>query len=194
MVKFVLTIYTYSMSYRGKWRPNSPNKYEGVHNNIVYRSLWERQAFRWCDDNPNIKSWGSETVVVPYISKVDGKRHRYFVDLKITFTSGKTILVEIKPKKQTVKPKKSARKTKKYIKEVYTYGTNTSKWEYAERYAENKGWSFEIWTEEKLQSLGIKILKQDKYSYGKKKRKNSHPIRKNSEKRVPKNISTKKPK
>ncbi|HIB43649.1 MAG TPA: head completion protein [Flavobacteriales bacterium] len=157
------------MSYRGKWKPKNLKKYEGDHTKIVYRSLWERQAFRWCDDNSDIMSWGSETVIVPYVSKIDGKRHRYFVDLKITFNSGKTVLVEIKPKKQTVEPKKSKRKTKKYIKEVYTYGTNLSKWEHAKQFAENRGWVFEIWTEEKLQSLGIKILKMDKYSYGRKK-------------------------
>jgi hypothetical protein len=37
--------------------------------------------------------------------------------------SGETILVEIKPKKQTVAPKKPKRKTKKYVTEVTTYLT-----------------------------------------------------------------------
>ena len=113
------------------------------------------------------KSWSSETVTVPYKSAVDGKYHRYFVDLKINYTDGKTTLVEIKPKRQTKPPKKKITRTKRYISEVLTYGTNISKWEYAEQYAKDRGWEFQIWTEDTLQELGIKLLKQDKYSYAK---------------------------
>ena len=67
-------------------------------------------------------------------------------------------MVEIKPKKQTVAPQKK-RKTKKYINEVMTYIKNTSKWEAASQYAEHKGWKFQVWTEETLKNLGIKLLK-----------------------------------
>tara|TARA_R110000824_G_scaffold49838_12_gene139698 strand:- start:3265 stop:3708 length:444 start_codon:yes stop_codon:yes gene_type:complete len=147
------------MSYKGKWHPKNVQKYEGDSSRIVYRSLWERQTFRWCDENSDIKSWSSESVTVPYISKVDGKRHRYFVDLKINFNDGRTLLVEIKPKKQTKPPGKKKRKTKRYITEVMRYGTNTSKWEYATEYAKDRGWEFQIWTEDTLRELGIKILK-----------------------------------
>jgi len=148
------------MSYKGKWRPKNRNKYEGDPTKIVYRSLWERQAFRWCDNNDDIKSWSSESVVVPYRSQVDGKNHRYFVDLKITFNNKRTVLVEIKPKRQTKPPKKNkARTSRRYLKEAMTYGTNTSKWTYAKAYAEDRGWEFQIWTEDTLRDLGIKILK-----------------------------------
>jgi len=151
------------MSYKGKWRPKNRNKYEDDPTKIVYRSLWERQAFRWCDDNDDIKSWSSESVVVPYRSQVDGKNHRYFVDLKITFNNGRTVLVEIKPKRQTKPPEKnksgSKRTSRRYLKEAMTYGTNTSKWKYAKAYAEDRGWEFQVWTEDTLRDLGIKILK-----------------------------------
>jgi hypothetical protein len=152
------------MSYKGKWRPKNRNKYEGDPTKIVYRSLWERQAFRWCDDNDDIKSWSSESVVVPYRSQVDGKLHRYFVDLKITFNNERTVLVEIKPKRQTKPPEKkksgrSTRTSRRYLKEAMTYGTNTSKWKYAKAYAEDRGWEFQVWTEDTLRDLGIKILK-----------------------------------
>ena len=147
------------MSYKGKWRPKNRNKYEGDPTKIVYRSLWERQAFRWCDENKDIKQWSSESVVVPYRSQVDGKYHRYFVDLKITFNDGRTILVEIKPKRQTKPPKKKARTSRRYLKEVVSYGINTSKWKYAKEYAKDRGWEFQIWTEDTLKEKGIKILK-----------------------------------
>ena len=103
------------MSYKGKWRPKNRNKYEGNPDKIIYRSMWERQAFRWCDDNDDIKRWSSESVVVPYRSQVDGKYHRYFVDLKITFNDGRTLLVEIKPKRQTKPPEKKSRRSRRKI-------------------------------------------------------------------------------
>ena len=73
--------------------------------------------------------------------------------------NGDCILVEIKPKKQTTAPKKPSRKTKKYINEVTTYIKNTSKWTAANDFAQHKGWKFQIWTEDTLKNLGIKLLK-----------------------------------
>ena len=36
---------------------------------------------------------------------------------------------------------------------------NTSKWEYAIDYAHGRGWNFEIWTEDTLKAMGIRIVK-----------------------------------
>jgi short-subunit dehydrogenase involved in D-alanine esterification of teichoic acids len=102
--------------------------------------------------------WNSEEVVVPYKCKTDNKLHRYFVDLLIQMEDKKTYLIEIKPKNQTTPPKTRTRKTKKYINEVTTYAKNISKWEAAQEFAEHKGWKFQVWTEETLKNLGIKIL------------------------------------
>ena len=93
--------------------------------------------------------------------------HRYFVDLKVTFNNGTTVLAEIKPKRQTKPPKKRARPTRRYMSEVMTYSTNISKWTFAEEYAKDRGWEFQIWTEDTLKDLGIKLLNEDKYKYGK---------------------------
>ena len=60
------------MAYKGKWKPKNLEKYEGNPFNITYRSLWERKAFKWCDENPEVRSWSSEEIIVPYISKTDG--------------------------------------------------------------------------------------------------------------------------
>jgi len=152
------------MTYSGRYRIQNISKYEGDHSKVFYRSLWERQAFRWLDENPQVKKWNSEEVVIPYICKTDGKHHRYFVDLKIIFENGKTYLVEIKPEKQTIAPKTPSNNTKrtavspKYIKEVLGYVKNTSKWEAAEEFCKRKGWIFEVWTEKTLKGLGIKLL------------------------------------
>lgn len=95
---------------------------------------------------------------MPYRCKTDGRIHRYFVDVKIEFTDGRELLVEVKPKKESQPPKNPGSKTKRYITEVMKYAKNISKWEAANAYALNRGWTFEIWTEETLRGLGIKIL------------------------------------
>lgn len=146
------------MTYKGKYRVENKSKYDGDYSNVTYRSLWERQVFKWCDLNPNVKKWSSEETIVPYRCKTDNKMHRYFVDLKIVFTNGQTYLIEIKPEKETKEPKARSRKTASYIKEVMTYVKNTSKWEAADNYAKDRGCVFEVWTERTLKSLGIKLL------------------------------------
>jgi len=147
------------MSYNGSFKITKPEKYMGDYTKVVYRSLWERQCFKWCENNPNVKAWNSEEVVVPYLSRADKRMHRYFVDLLVEMTSGEIFLIEIKPKIQTKPPVKPKRKTKKYINEVVTYVKNQDKWESADKFAKHKGWKFQIWTEDTLKNLGIKLLK-----------------------------------
>ena len=59
--------------YKGKFKPERPEKYKGNPRNIIYRSMWERRFMVYCDRNENILEWGSEEFVVPYKSPVDGK-------------------------------------------------------------------------------------------------------------------------
>jgi len=145
------------MAYSGRYTVKNPSKYDGDPTKVVFRSLWERQVFKWMDDNPNVIKWQSEETVIPYRCKTDNRIHRYFMDIKMV-TKDKTFLIEIKPKCQTKAPKEPSRKTKKYITEVMTYVKNTSKWETAQSYAADRGWEFVIWTEDTFKSLGIKLL------------------------------------
>ncbi len=144
------------MAYSGKYKVKNPHKYKGDPTNVVYRSLWEKYCFKWCDEDTNVKSWSSEEVVIPYFYEVDKKYHRYFMDLKITYTNGVTVLVEIKPKKETAPPIFNGRKTKQYINEGLTYVKNMNKWAAAQKFAADNGWGFEIWTEDTLHKMGIK--------------------------------------
>lgn len=143
--------------YKGKYRPKNIDKYKGDYRNVVYRSSWERQVFKYLDTNSKVKNWSSETVIIPYRCATDNKIHRYFMDIKFTDTKGQTYLVEIKPKAQT-KPPKGKRKTKRFITETLTYAKNVSKWEAAKRVCEERGWIFQIWHEDVLKALGIRIL------------------------------------
>ena len=88
------------MTYKGKYRPKNPQKYKGDPDKVVYRSLWERNTFRWIDANPDIVEWNSEEVVIPYRCETDKRMHRYFVDVYYKDRSGAQYLVEIKPRER----------------------------------------------------------------------------------------------
>jgi len=109
---------------------------------------------KWCDGNNNILEWGSEEIIVPYRSPIDGKYHRYFVDfyVKVITRTGdiKKYLIEIKPKKQTIEPAVQKRKTKKYVTEVTTYVVNQAKWEAAREWCADRRLEFLILTEDHL--------------------------------------------
>ena len=142
------------MAYKGRYKPNHPEKYIGNPTNIIYRSLLERRFMVYCDKNSSILEWGSEEVIVPYKSPVDNRMHRYFVDfiVKLKNKDGitETLLIEVKPKKQCAAPKKPKKKTRRYLTEIKTWGVNNAKWKAATEYAENKGWKFIIMTDETL--------------------------------------------
>jgi hypothetical protein len=142
------------MAYSGKYIVKHRTKYKGDPDKVTFRSMWERYCFVWCDNNPNIKNWSSEEVVVPYLWEVDKKYHRYFTDLKITFKDNRTILLEIKTDNET-KPPKRPDKSKRYIGEAMTYVKNMNKWKAANEYAKDRGWEFQIWTEKTLTEMGI---------------------------------------
>lgn len=142
------------MAYSGKFSPKNTNKYLGDPTNIWYRSLWERRVMVHLDNNPNVIEWSNEEIVIPYLSPVDGKWHRYFPDFfaRIRNKEGLTeaMIIEVKPKSQSVPPKTQNRVTKRYIREVVTYGINEAKWKAAEEYCKDRKWKFLVVTEEQL--------------------------------------------
>lgn len=112
---------------------------------------------KYFDLNPSILHWSSEEVIVPYKSPIDGRWHRYFPDFLIHVKNKdnqtETIMIEVKPHKQTKEPKPQKRITKKYLYEVQTWGINSSKWRAAEEFCADRKWKFMIITEKEL---GIK--------------------------------------
>ena len=145
------------MAYSGKYIPSNPKKYKGNPSKIVYRSLWERKLMVYCDMNEKVLEWGSEEIIIPYLSPWDNRVHRYFPDfyIKVQENTGKIkrYLIEVKPLKQTTKPKKPKRQTKSYLREVYEYAKNQAKWKAATEFCEDRLWEFKVMTEKEL---GIK--------------------------------------
>lgn len=140
-------------SHKGLFNPVNDNKYRGSRP-IVYRSGLELNFFRWCDRNERVLQWGSESVVIPYISPKDGRMHRYFVDSVLvlkTDDGNKKFLVEIKPDKQTRPPSTISRKSKKnLLYEQINWAVNSSKWEAAKNWCQKNGFEFVILTEKDL--------------------------------------------
>ena len=143
------------MSYKGRYTPQNPKKYRGDYKNIIYRSLWERKFMVYCDQSDNIIEWGSEEIIIPYVSPLDGRIHRYFPDfyIKVKQSSGKLkkFIIEVKPKKQCSPPNPNPnRRTKRWISEVRTWGVNEAKWKSAVDWCDNNGMEFKILTEDDL--------------------------------------------
>lgn len=142
------------MAYTGRFKPKHPEKYMGDPKQIIWRSTWECKTMTWFDNNPDIVQWSSEELIIPYISPVDSRQHRYFPDfvVKIKKPDGtiKTMVVEVKPEKQTKEPEVKKRVTKQYLQEVMTYGVNQAKWNAAKEFCSDRGWEFIILTEKHL--------------------------------------------
>ena len=142
------------MAYKSKYNPTNKSKYMGNLNNIICRSLWERRVCKYLDNNKNVVQWGSEEISIPYYSPVDKKWHKYFPDFIVEKKNAnntiETLIIEVKPLKQTRPPKKPKRKSRNYINECFTYEINKSKWESAESMCSKKGWKFIILTEKDI--------------------------------------------
>lgn len=146
------------MPTQGYFKPKNPQKYKGDPTNIFYRSGWELKLMLYLDSRKDVVSWGSEEVIIPYRSPIDGKIHRYFPDFIVTKINkqGKkeTAIIEVKPYYQTIPPENNNKKSKKrFLNEVYTWGLNEAKWKAANEYCKDRGWTFHIFTEKEL---GIK--------------------------------------
>ena len=146
------------MSYKGYFKPRNPSKYMGDPTTIIYRSSWELKLMRYLDSHSDVIKWASEEFSIPYVSPIDGKVHRYFPDFLVKKRnqnkSIETVVIEVKPKIQTTAPTVQKKANKRYIREVYTWGVNSAKWEAAKRYCDHREWKFVIMTENEL---GIKI-------------------------------------
>tara|TARA_B100000029_G_scaffold385227_1_gene380874 strand:- start:798 stop:1163 length:366 start_codon:yes stop_codon:yes gene_type:complete len=109
----------------------------------------------FCDHTDNIVEWGSEEVVIPYKSPIDGRFHRYYPDFYIKVRSKsagmKKYIIEVKPKKQVKGPvEKPKRKTAAWKRDVFTYMKNRAKWDAAEDFCKDRQMKFLILTEDHL--------------------------------------------
>ncbi len=144
------------MAYKGVFKPKHPEKYTGDSGRIIYRSRWELIVMQHFDQHPDVITWSSEEMVIPYVSPVDNRRHRYFPDfvVKLKDKDGKikVVMIEVKPAYQVAEPKKpkTSAASRRYLTEVKTWSVNQAKWAAARDFCEDKGWQFMIITEHDL--------------------------------------------
>lgn len=142
------------MALRGKYKIKYHEKYLGNPRNVVYRSRWEREAFKFIESHPGVKKWASEEIKIPYM--LNGKLHRYYPDLYIEMVNGTKMLIEIKPASQCRPP--TTAKHRRFIIEMARYKKNLAKWNAAEDFCARTGIKWMIWTEKDLnKTFGLKI-------------------------------------
>lgn len=139
--------------HRGLFNPKNTTKYRGDSKSVVYRSSWELRVMKWLDENPSVLWWASEELIIKYRSPIDQKIHRYFPDfiMRLRQKNGNenTVVIEIKPYKQTIKPTQK-RKTNRFLQEAATYAVNQEKWRAADLFCKEQGWQFKVMTEKDL--------------------------------------------
>lgn len=109
---------------------------------IIYRSGLELQFIQYCENNPKIVKWASETLKIPYFNRIQQKQANYYPDYIIEDYKGERTIVEIKPYNQTIKPTEL---DSRWLKT--TWITNIDKWTAAKQFADAHNLKFIIITE-----------------------------------------------
>ena len=143
------------MAYRNKFFPKNTSKYIGDPTKIVCRSLWERKFCKYLDENKNIIRWAFEKIHIPYESPLDRQLHYYIPDFIVEKKSKDgsiaTLLVEIKPYKQTKRPVMTESVSKKtFSKNMQMFLINEAKWNAARQFCKKNDIKFIVLTEKEI--------------------------------------------
>lgn len=121
---------------------------------VEYKSRLELRAMKYADFNKHVLKFSVEPFPIKYIKPLDGKYHRYYIDMYLEFSDGSKFLVEVKSKGEAKEPDKPKRKTQKSINRyqiaLQTYSVNIAKWSAAEEFCKQNGMKFIILTEKEL--------------------------------------------
>lgn len=127
---------------QGIYKIKNPEKYVGA-GVPKYRSSWEHTFMMFCDNNPSIQQWASESIKIPYRDPLTGKNTVYIPDFFIVYLDRNmkkhAELIEIKPANQMLKERvgKNPYNQAQYIK-------NMAKWAAAGNWAKQNGVQFRI--------------------------------------------------
>ena len=130
---------------QGLYQPKNPSKYVGK-KTPKYRSSWEWAFMRFCDNNPAVTQWASESIQIPYRHPLTGKNTIYVPDFFIVYNDKKqkkvAELIEVKPNNQA-----KFESVGKNVQNRAALVVNRAKWEAANKWAKNKGIRFRVLTE-----------------------------------------------
>lgn len=139
---------------KGVYKIKNPEKYVGS-KLPMYRSSWEYTFMTFCDNNPSVQQWSSESVKIPYRDPLTGKQTVYVPDFLIVYVDRSmkkhAELIEIKPANQMLKERvgKNPYNQAQYVK-------NMAKWEAAGRWCQQQGIKFRIINESDIFHNGSK--------------------------------------
>lgn len=132
---------------RGLFTPQNVNKYIGT-KQPRYRSGWELAFMRMCDAHPNIVSWASEPLRIPYVNPISGRKTTYVPDFVIQYSdkNGRSHneVIEIKPFSQTMEERASSQT------EQQQAIINKAKWKAAVEWSSKRGLRFRVLTENEI--------------------------------------------
>ncbi len=113
--------------------------------NPTYRSSWEFAFMNFCDNNPAVLNWTSESVKIPYFNPVSGKQTVYVPDFLVVYIDANqkqhTELVEVKPSTETTM--ESARN----YRDKLMVAINMAKWAAADNWCRANNIRFRVITE-----------------------------------------------
>jgi hypothetical protein len=113
---------------------------------------------KYFDSRPDVLKWGSEEIVIPYLSPLDSKVHRYFPDFFVEYMDkdGNLIkeLVEVKPLHESDKQFAKSQRSKDALV------VNEAKWKSAAIYCQERGMKFRVLTEKSIFHQGVKKAKK----------------------------------
>lgn len=139
---------------QGKFTPKNPEKYIGK-TNPTFRSSWEFQFCKFCDEHPSVTQWASEAVRIPYRNPLTGKQTIYVPDFFIAYADkqgkSKVELIEVKPSNQSVKERTGRSKSNQAA-----WVVNQAKWDVARAWCKQRGITFRVITEEDIFHQGGK--------------------------------------
>lgn len=132
---------------QGVYTVKNPTKYVGK-KTPKYRSSWELRFMLFCDNNPSIINWASESIMIPYVNPVTGKNTIYIPDFFIYYMdkAGKKVgeVIEIKPKKEMTFENAKSQRDKIMV------AINLAKWKAATAWCKGQGLTFRVINEDHI--------------------------------------------
>jgi hypothetical protein len=141
---------------KGRFVPKNPHKYMGPKNQVItYRSSWELSVMSLFDKHPNVLSWSSETVSIPYRNPLTGRHTVYVPDFLVVYLDkhGRqhAEMIEVKPAKETPNFQRIDKRTNRVRpaskRDLLAQALNAAKWEAARAFCAKRSISFRVLTE-----------------------------------------------
>ena len=138
---------------QGKFQIRNLAKYR-AREQPTYRSGCEFAFMQFCDNNPAILQWASESVNIPYRNPFTNKQTIYVPDFLIIYVDKNmrkhAEVIEIKPSTETTMESARSTRDKAYV------ALNHAKWAAASAWCKNNGLQFRVVTENEIFHQGKK--------------------------------------